>query len=105
MQAIIIWSITILATISVVTGVKVGIRRLSEINFMVGQIILMVALFQEDTWCALICCRSCDVWKIVGQKGRNFSVSRYTIPAGCALKRKHQNIPLPWIPAEKEKEA
>ena len=52
MQAIIIWSITALATVSVVSGVKVGIRRLSEINFMFGQIILMVALFQEDTWCA-----------------------------------------------------
>lgn len=49
-QAIIIWSVTLLATISVVTGVKVGIRRLSEINFMFGQVILMVALFQEDTW-------------------------------------------------------
>ena len=54
MQAIIIWSITALATISVVTGVKVGIRRLSEINFMFGQIILMVVLFQENTWCAPI---------------------------------------------------
>ena len=56
-QAIIIWSITVLATISVVTGVKVGIRRLSEINFMFGQVIMMVALFQEDTWCA-----ACHCW-------------------------------------------
>jgi choline-glycine betaine transporter len=52
-QAIIIWSITALATLSVVSGVKVGIRRLSEINFLLGQVILMVVLFQENTWCVL----------------------------------------------------
>lgn len=51
-QAIIIWSITLLATVSVLTGVKVGIRRISEINFLMGQFLLLVALFQDDTWCA-----------------------------------------------------
>jgi choline-glycine betaine transporter len=51
-QAVIIWSITLIATISVVTGVKVGIRRLSEINFLMGQFIMLIMLFQEDTWCA-----------------------------------------------------
>lgn len=59
-QSIIIWSITLLATISVLTGVKVGIRRISEINFLMGQFLLMVTLFQNDTWCALSgCCADC----------------------------------------------
>ena len=35
-QIIIIWGITALATASVVSGVKVGVRRLSEICFVVG---------------------------------------------------------------------
>lgn len=49
-QAGIIWSITALATISVVSGVKVGIRRLSEINWLLAQFIAFVFLFQENTW-------------------------------------------------------
>lgn len=52
-QAVIVWSITLLATASVVSGVKVGIRRLSEINFLMGQFIMLIILFQENTWCAL----------------------------------------------------
>lgn len=55
-QSIIIWSITLLATVSVLTGVKVGIRRISEINFLMGQFLLMSALFQGNTWCALLLC-------------------------------------------------
>eukprot|EP00892_Ulva_mutabilis_P009687 jgi/Ulvmu1/7090/UM033_0151.1 len=49
-QTFIIWVITLLATISVVSGVKMGIRRISEVNFVLGQILLTVMLFQEDTW-------------------------------------------------------
>ena len=49
-QAIIIWSITALATISVVSGVKVGIRRLSEINWLTAQFIAFYFLFMEDTF-------------------------------------------------------
>lgn len=49
-QAAIIWSITLLATISVVSGVKVGIRRLSEINWLLAQFIAFIFFFQEDTW-------------------------------------------------------
>ena len=49
-QIIIIWCITALATISVVTGIKVGIRRLSEICFAVGMFLLLVVLFYDDTW-------------------------------------------------------
>ena len=49
-QAIIIAAVTLLATVSVVTGVKVGIRRLSEINFIIAQCLLFVFFFQDDTW-------------------------------------------------------
>lgn len=36
-QIIIIWAITAVATVSVISGLKVGIRRLSEICFGVGE--------------------------------------------------------------------
>lgn len=62
-QAIIIWSITLLATISVLTGVKVGIRRISEINFLMGQFLMLVALFQDDTWCAPPPCHPAQPWR------------------------------------------
>ena len=35
-QIIIVWCVTVLATISVVSGLKVGIRRLSEVCFGIG---------------------------------------------------------------------
>lgn len=49
-QTAIIWIITLMATISVVSGVAVGIRRISEINFGLGQILMLVMFFQEDSW-------------------------------------------------------
>ena len=49
-QIIIIWGITALATISVISGIKIGIRRLSEICFAVGMFIMLVVLFYDDTW-------------------------------------------------------
>lgn len=49
-QSGIIWTITVIATLSVVTGVRVGIRRISEINFVMGQFLMMVVLLQDDTW-------------------------------------------------------
>ena len=49
-QIMIIWGITVLATISVVTGIKVGIRRLSEICFGLGMFIMLVVFFYDDTW-------------------------------------------------------
>lgn len=49
-QVIIIWAITAIATISVVSGVGVGIRRLSEICFGLGMFIMLMVLFLEDTW-------------------------------------------------------
>ncbi len=39
-----------MATISVITGMKVGIRRLSEICFGLGLFIMLVVFFYDDTW-------------------------------------------------------
>ena len=52
-QIIIIWSITAIATASVITGLKVGIRRLSEICFALGMFIMLTVLFYDDTWFCL----------------------------------------------------
>ena len=52
-QIIIIWCVTACATASVVSGLKVGIRRLSEICFTLGMFIMMIGFFYEDTWHAL----------------------------------------------------
>eukprot|EP00795_Rhopilema_esculentum_P014324 gene14324-5364_t len=49
-QIITIWGITALATASVISGIKVGIRRLSEICFGLGMIILFIVFFHENTW-------------------------------------------------------
>ncbi len=44
-QIIIIWGVTSIATASVISGVKVGIRRLSELCFAVGKIIFRIQSF------------------------------------------------------------
>ena len=49
-QIIIIWSITAIATVSVISGIKVGIRRLSEICFAFGMFIMLYVFFYDDTW-------------------------------------------------------
>ena len=49
-QIIIIWAVTACATASVVSGLKLGIRRLSEICFALGMFIMMVGIFADDTW-------------------------------------------------------
>ena len=49
-QIIIIWAITFIATISVISGIKVGIRRLSEICFAMGMMLMMFVLFNDNTW-------------------------------------------------------
>ncbi len=49
-QVIVIWCITGIATLSVVSGVKLGIRRLSEICFTLGMFIMLIILFYDDTW-------------------------------------------------------
>merc|ERR1719244_750375 len=48
-QIIIIWSITVVATASVLTGVKYGIRRLSEFCFICGLCLMLVVLFMDKT--------------------------------------------------------
>ncbi|XP_065670241.1 trimethylamine transporter [Hydra vulgaris] len=49
-QIIIIWCVTIVTTASVISGVKFGIKWLSEICFMVGTVLLLVVFFSDDTW-------------------------------------------------------
>ncbi|XP_067026316.1 glycine betaine transporter 1-like [Acropora muricata] len=49
-QTIIIWAVTACATVSVITGLKIGIRRLSEICFSLGMFIMMIGLFADETW-------------------------------------------------------
>ena len=49
-QVIIIWCITAVATVSTVSGVGMGIRRLSEICFMVGMFLMIVALLMDNTF-------------------------------------------------------
>eukprot|EP00095_Tigriopus_kingsejongensis_P000207 maker-scaffold41_size498431-snap-gene-3.31 protein:Tk00207 transcript:maker-scaffold41_size498431-snap-gene-3.31-mRNA-1 annotation:"glycine betaine transporter -like" len=49
-QVIIIWCITAVATMSTVSGVGMGIRRLSETCFMVGMFLMIVALFMDQTF-------------------------------------------------------
>lgn len=49
-QVIIIWCITAVATISTVSGVGMGIRRLSETCFIVGMFLMIVALFMDNTF-------------------------------------------------------
>eukprot|EP01025_Chloroclados_australasicus_P036704 TRINITY_DN373_c0_g4_i1.p1 TRINITY_DN373_c0_g4~~TRINITY_DN373_c0_g4_i1.p1 ORF type:complete len:504 (-),score=48.13 TRINITY_DN373_c0_g4_i1:825-2285(-) len=46
----IIWVITAIATLSVVSGVKVGIRRLSEITFALGTFIMIAVFFFDDSF-------------------------------------------------------
>ena len=52
-QIIIIWAVTACATASVVSGLKIGIRRLSEICFTLGMFIMLIGFFADNTWHAL----------------------------------------------------
>lgn len=49
-QTIVIWVITFFATLSVVSGLRLGIRRLSEICFSLGIFLMLVILFSDDTF-------------------------------------------------------
>jgi len=48
-QVAIIWTITAVATISVLTGVKYGIRRISEFCFCSGLALMIVVLLMDET--------------------------------------------------------
>ncbi|CAB4061839.1 unnamed protein product [Lepeophtheirus salmonis] len=45
-EVIIIWIVTAIATISTVSGVGMGIRRLSEVCFLLGVFLMVIALVQ-----------------------------------------------------------
>jgi len=49
-QLWIIWCITAIATMSVVTGLEVGIRRISECTFVIGIFVLTMVLFMDNVW-------------------------------------------------------
>lgn len=49
-QVAIIWIITVVATSSVVTGLHIGIRRLSEINFGISHFLLTFVMLHGHTW-------------------------------------------------------
>ena len=49
-QIICIWAITAIATLSVISGLKVGIRHISEICFSLGMFLMMFVLFYDNTW-------------------------------------------------------
>ena len=49
-QVITIWVITAIATVSTVSGVGMGIRRLSETCFSFGMFLMLVALFMDKTF-------------------------------------------------------
>jgi choline-glycine betaine transporter len=47
-QIIIIWVITLMAAVSVVSGIRNGIRRLSEFTFIIGNLMLLAVFFMDD---------------------------------------------------------
>lgn len=49
-QIIIIWVVTAMATVSVITGLKMGVRRLSEICFCFGVGLMLLVLFYDNTF-------------------------------------------------------
>ena len=52
-QIIIIWCVTACATVSVISGLKLGIRRLSETCFALGVFIMMLVFFFDAPWYTL----------------------------------------------------
>lgn len=49
-HVVIIWVITAIATVSVVSGLKIGIRRLSETCFALGMFLMLFVFFHGNTW-------------------------------------------------------
>jgi choline-glycine betaine transporter len=48
-QVLVIWVITAIATVSVVSGLSVGIKLLSQIGFGLGMLLLFLCLVMEKT--------------------------------------------------------
>ena len=49
-QIVAIWIVTMIACVSVMTGLDYGIRRLSEGNFTLGIFVTGLLLFMGNTW-------------------------------------------------------
>jgi len=49
-QLYIIWGVTVIATISVMAGLERGIRRISEVTFILGIFILGMLFFMDNVW-------------------------------------------------------
>jgi len=49
-QLYIIWVVTLIATLSVMTGLEFGIRRISEVTFVFGIFVLAMMLFMDNIW-------------------------------------------------------
>ena len=71
-QIIIIWSITALATISTVSGIGAGIRRLSEVCFGLGIFLILNCFLLDDTFYILNL--------IVQSTGEDTNIYVHTIP-------------------------
>lgn len=48
-QVLVIWVITLIATLSVVSGLSVGVKFLSQVGFGLGMVLLFLCLVMEDT--------------------------------------------------------
>lgn len=48
-QVLVIWVITLIATVSVVSGLSVGIKLLSQVGFLLGMVLLFLVLIMENT--------------------------------------------------------
>lgn len=49
LQVLIVWCITFVATCSTISGISAGIRRLSEVAFVMGLFIMTLVLFMDKT--------------------------------------------------------
>ena len=67
-QLAIIWSITAVATCSVLSGVGYGIRRISEICFCIGLSLMFSVLFLGKPTSSAVYCTATRIGKILGMK-------------------------------------
>ena len=49
-RAAVIWVITAIATVSVISGIGYGIKFLSQLAFIMGTFLLLMVFFMDDTW-------------------------------------------------------
>merc|ERR1719361_270139 len=94
-QVVSIWCITAIATISTVSGVGMGIRRLSEICFMVGMFIMTVAFFMDDTFYILnLFVQSIGYYfQYITQLGWHTDAFEQVLPSYGGVENRHRFIP------------